>query len=131
MPQPLNILEEFDVLSELQFPDYIYSLESVEEQIVFSKYISSLPEKRTLILHDNILNLPFVISGLNKEQVETIIKNGGYSMKKIMLDNIFDPEFLSDVNKFVIELDSREKTTENTTKIKNIIQYLKDNKNII
>lgn len=131
MPQPLNMLAEFDILSELQFPDYIYSLESIDEQIVFSKYISLLSEKRILILHDSILNLPFVISGLSKEHIEAIMKNGGYSMKKILFEKLFNPEFLNIVNEFIIELDRREQTTENTTRIKNIIQYMKDNKNII
>lgn len=131
MPQSLNMLEEFDILSELQFPDYIYSLESIEEQIAFSKYIMSLSDKRILLLHEGIFDFPFVVASLTNNHIESILKDGSYSVKKILIYNINDSIFINQVIQFVSLLDKHNKTTENSTRLKNILQYLKDIKSII
>lgn len=131
MAKELNILEEFDILSELQFPDYIYSLDSEEEKFAFSNYIRYLSGRRILLLHDRLFSYPFAVASLREIHIEEIFKNGGYAFKKMFLDNLSDLEFLKQVSDFVTELDKRGRTTENSTKLKNILQYLKDNKHII
>lgn len=131
MAKELNILEEFDILSELQFPDYIYSLDSEEEKFAFSNYIKYLSGRRVLLLHNGLFDYPFAVASLREIHIEEIFKNGGYAFKKILLDNLSDQEFLKQVSDFIAELDRREKTTENSTRLKNILQYLRDNKYII
>lgn len=131
MPKELTLLEEFDVIAELQFPDFAYSTESFEDKIAFCNFINKLPERRILLLDDDLFNLPFVFAGLQEIHIEHLLKDGGYIFKKILHVNIADTDFFNEVLKFVSELDSRNKTTENSTRIKNIVQYLKDNKHII
>lgn len=131
MPIHLATLEEIDILTEIQSPEFVYSIESTEERIIFSKYINSLPEKRIILLNLGLFNLPFVIAGLKESHVESIIKDEALVVKKYIFTNLSDTEFLKNVLEFSSELDRREKTTENTTRIKNLLQYLKDNKNII
>lgn len=131
MPKELTLLEEFDVIAELQFPDFAYSTESFEDKIAFCNFINKLPERRILLLDDDLFNLPFVFAGLQEIHIEHLLKDGGYILKKILHVNIADADFFNEVLKFVSELDSRNKTTENLTRIKNIVQYLKDNKHII
>lgn len=131
MPKELTLLEEFDVIAELQFPDFAYSTESFEDKIAFCNFINKLPERRILLLDDDLFNLPFVFAGLQEIHIEHLLKDGGYILKKILHVNIADTDFFNEVLKFVSELDSRNKTTENSTRIKNIVQYLKDNKHII
>lgn len=131
MPKELTLLEEFDVITELQFPDFIYSTESLEEKIAFCAFINNLSEKRALLLDEGLFNFPFVFAGLQENNIEYIIREGGVVLKKIFYVNISDAGFINEILKISNELDNRQKTTENTTRIKNIIQYLKDNKKII
>lgn len=132
MPKELSLLEEFDVIMELQFPDFIYSLETINEKVAFIDYISSFSNRRILTIDDDLFNYPFVIAGLKQDHIETLIREGDVEMKKNLIFNLlFNDIFIKEVDKFAVELDNRQKTTENTTRIKNIIQYLKDNKNII
>lgn len=127
----LTLLEEFDILSELQFPDFIYSDDSTEEKYAFSAYLASLSGRRILLLHNELINMPFVLASLKENHIEIIIKEGGFNIKKILLSNLSSPEFLKQSSDFAAELDRREKTTENSTRLKNILQYLRDNKYII
>ena len=131
MPSHLTTLEEVDIITEMQSPELVYSIESTEEQIIFSKYINSLPDKRIVLLNINLFNFPFVIAGLKESHIETLTKEEALVVKKYVFANLSNTEFSRKVVEFISELDRREKTTENTTRIKNIIQYLKDSKNII
>lgn len=131
MPIELNLIEEFDILTEFQFPDYIYSIDTIEEQIVFSKYINSLSNHRILLLHREIFDFPFVLAGLKEGQMETIIKDSAQELKDNLIFNFSETGFLDEITAFVDELDKRSGTTENSTRLKNILQYLKDNKYII
>lgn len=127
----LNQFEELDILIELQFPDFVYATNSDEEKIAFSKYINSLPSQRILLTSATILNFYFVVAGLKEIHIETLIKDGDYNMKKIIFLNKSTQEFSRQVSDFANELDRRDKTTENSTRLKNILQYLSDNKYII
>lgn len=131
MPIELDPLEEFDVLSEFQFPDFIYSLDSIEEKISFSNYINSLSNRRILLIHDELFNSYFVLASLKEDQLETLVKEGGSNIKKIIISNLSDSETIKKVAEFASELDKRSKTTENSTRSRNILQYIKDNKSII
>ncbi len=131
MPKELTLLEEFDVIAELQFPDFAYSTESFEDKIAFCNFINKLSERRVLLLDDDLFNLPFVLAGLQEVHIEHLLREGGYILKKILYVNVADDDFLNEILKITTELDNRNKTTENSTRIKNIIRYLKDNKHII
>lgn len=131
MPKELTLLEEFDIIAELQFPDFVYATDSMEEKIAFSKMISNLSNKRIMLLDDALFNFPYIAAGLQEEHIETIIKEGDYDGKKIIFENFNDLYFLKQTEELMDELDRREKTTENSTRLKNILQYLRDNKSII
>lgn len=131
MPKELTLLEELDIITELQFPDFVYSTESMEEKIAFCGFINRLSDRRILSLDDDLFNLPFVFAALKENQLEYLLKEGSYIFKKILYVNISDLEFLKQVSDFVDELDKRGRTTENSTRLKNILQYIKDNKYII
>lgn len=131
MPTELDLIEEFDILTEFQFPDYIYSIDTTEEQIVFSKYINSLSNHRILLLHREIFDFPFVLAGLKEGQAETIIKDSAQELKDNLIFNFSEIGLLDDITTFVDELDKRSGSTENSTRLKNILQYLKDNKYIV
>lgn len=130
MPK-LNIIEEFDILTELQSPDFIFSTDSLEEKLAFCKYITNLSSHRILLLHSELLNVPFVIAGLTEEHIESLFKDSGYNIKKALFSNMSNQNYLKQVQEFMTELDNRNKTTENSTRLKNILQYLRDNKSII
>lgn len=127
----LNPLEEIDVLIELQNPLFVYATNSMEEQIAFAKYINSLSDKRILLLGINLFETPFIIATLKENNIEAILREGGNELKKILFSNLSNPEFVKKVADFVIELDRRDKTTENSTRFKNILQYLRDNRFIV
>lgn len=131
MPKELTALEEFDLIMELQFPDFVYSIDSMEEQIAFSKMINILSSHRIMMLYDDLFDYPFVIAGLQSNHIETLIQESELTLKKGIIFNLSDPEFLNEVGEIIAELDRRDKTTENSTRLKNILQYLKDNKYII
>lgn len=118
-------------MTELQNPDFIFSTDSLEEKLAFIKYISNLTGRRIILLDDDIFILPFVVSSLKESNIETILKEGGYNLKKILFSNLSNPDFLKQVSEFINEIDRREKTTENSTRFKNILQYLRDNRFIV
>lgn len=127
----LNPFEELDILIELQFPDFVYATSSDEEKIAFSKYITSFPSQRILLISATIFNFYFVVAGLKEIHIETLVKDGDHNTKKVLFSNMSTPGFLNQVSDFAAELDRRGKTTENSTRLKNILQYLSDNKYII
>lgn len=127
----LNPFEELDILIELQFPDFVYATGSDEEKIAFSKYINSLSSQRILLVSATIFNFYFVIAGLKEIHIETLVKDGDHNTKKVLFSNISNLEFISQASDFAAELDRRGKTTENSARLKNILQYLSDNKYVI
>lgn len=131
MPKELTLLEEFDIITELQFPDFVYSTESLEEKVAFCNFINKLSDHRILSLDYDLFNLPFVFTGLKEGHIEYLLKEGSHIFKKILYVNISDSEFLKQISDFASELDKRGRTTENSTRLKNILQYLKDNRFII
>lgn len=132
MPKELTLLEEFDIIAEFQFPDFVYASDSLEEKKAFANYMGSLSSRRILLFDDGVFYFPFAIAGLREQHIETIVKDGDHSLKEDILFNLLsNPDFLKQVSDFTDELDERGRTTENSTRLKNILQYLKDNKYII
>lgn len=132
MTLELNFLEELDILFELQYPNYVFTMDNLDEKIAFSKYISSLSNKRMVILNDAIYEeLSFAVAGLKEGHIETILKDGPHATKRTIFSIFSNPEFLKQVIDFITELDRRGKTTENSARFQNIMQYLKDNKYIV
>lgn len=132
MPKELTLLEEFDIIAELQFPDFVYTSDSLEEKIAFTNYIGSLSSRRILLFDDGVFYFPFAVAGLREQHIETIIKDGDHSLKEDMIFNLLsNSNFLEQVSDFTDELDKRGRSTENSTRLKNILQYLRDNKYII
>ena len=131
MPLNLTILEEIDIVTEIESPEFIYSIDSLTEQVAFSKYINLLSGKRILLLNSRLFNIPFMVASLKEHHIETILKEEALIMKNYIMINLSNPDFLKQVFEFINEIDRREKTTENSTQFKNILQYLRDNKSVI
>lgn len=131
MPKELTFLEEFDITMELEFPDFVYATNSMEEKIAFCNLMSGLSNRRIMLLYDDLFDYPFVIAGLQLGHIETLIKESDLDLKENIILNLSAPEFLKEVEEIIAELDRRQKTTENSARLKNILQYLKDNKFIV
>lgn len=131
MPSNISPLEEIDIITEIQSPDSVYSVDSQDEKMVFSKFINSLSEHRILLLNNDLFDYPFVVAGLTERHFEAILKDEKYEIKKLLINNLSDSEFLKQVAGFITEMDNRDKTTENSTRFKNVMQYLRDNRFIV
>lgn len=131
MPKELTLLEEFDIIAELQFPDFVYAADSIEEKIAFCKFIERLSARRIMLVDDILFDFPFVVAGLTENHIETLIRESDYNCKKTLFENFNDSYFLKQVEELINELDRRGKTTENSTRFKNIMQYLRDNRFIV
>lgn len=131
MPKELTLLEEFDIVAELQFPDFIYATDSMEEKIAFSKMINDLSNRRIMLIDDILFSFSFITAGLNESHIETLTRGSDYNCKKALFENFGRPYFVKEVEEIIAELDRRQKTTENSARLKNILQYLKDNRFIV
>lgn len=124
-------IEEIDILIEMQNPLFIYSTDSIDEQIAFAKYINNLSDRRILLSEQILFDTPFAIAGLRENHVEAILKESDYKIKHEMFTAFNNYEFLIEIQKFITELDRIQKTIENSARFQNIIQYLRDNRFII
>lgn len=131
MPKELTVLEEIDLTTEIYYPDQTYSVETQEEMESLARYINSLSNRRILLLADYLFAEPYVLWGLNEGHIETIIKAGKLELKKTLITILLNPIIMEKMLNYFNKLDNREKTTENSTRFKNILQYLRDNRFIV
>jgi hypothetical protein len=119
MSDLLTTIEEMNATEHLKEPHLSYVVASLQER----KKVSLDILKR----HEN--EIDSVFAGLNEKHINYIAKNAPRDYKKNILQTIRDPEMLQEVFEIAkaMDKDLGENVTQNQDRLKNIIQYIKDN----
>lgn len=122
--------EEFKIKGVAQEPHFSY----IESSLVNRKEVSSSILRRDegdiLIIESFGFLIDSVFAGISEKQIEQIAKYGPSNYKRNILKIMQDKEMMKGVSEIVKAMDDDlgNKVTQNQERIKNVIQYIKDNR---
>lgn len=129
MPIKLSIEEELDIREYLSEPHLTYIDDSVliRKKVAYSILKRDLNE--ILLIDSSGFLIDSVFSGLTEKHIEHIAKNAPEKYKQNLLEIQNDKGMMEGVFEIAKSMDEDlgEKVTQNQQRIKNVIQYIKDN----
>jgi hypothetical protein len=130
MPNELLLLEKINITESLETPHLSYIDDSLVERKKVAYSILSRTTGDILLLHNSGFRIDSVFAGLTGKHIEHIAKNAPKKYKESLLKSIQDVEMLSSALEIAKDMDEdlSEKENKNQERVKNIIQYIKDNR---
>lgn len=126
----LSISEEMAIEQSIRepFADYLFSPLNIKCDISFS--IRSRDENEILLLDIYGFSLDFIFAGLTEKHIAYIAKNAPKNYKENLLKILQDIEMMKGVFEIAIDMDTDigKNVTQNQDRVKNVIQYIKDNR---
>lgn len=130
MENNLELLEEFDIARELQTPHLLHKkiYLSAKKQTAYS--ILSRKQDEILLANSTAFNTDSVFTGLSEKHIEFIAQHAPADYRKEIIDLIFQDYKLDNIFEIAkaMDQDLGGNTTQNQTRVKNVIQYIKDNR---
>jgi hypothetical protein len=129
MSDLLTTIEEMNATEHLKEPHLSYVVASLQERKKVSLDILKRHENEIILIASSGFLIDSVFAGLNEKHINYIAKNAPRDYKKNILQTIRDPEMLQEVFEIAkaMDKDLGENVTQNQDRLKNIIQYIKDN----
>lgn len=127
--QILLLSEEIKIKGILHEPHFSY----IESTLVNKKYIASLifqkKEEDIFLIASSGFIIDSVFSGLTEKHIEYIAKNAPRNYKENLLKIQEDKEMMQGVFEIAkaMDKDLGESVTQNQQRVRNVIQYIKDN----
>lgn len=130
MAEFLTTLEEFDLYEKLQFPHFSLSEEDIASQKKLAYEILSRKEENILLVTSHGFEYSEILAGLSEKHIEYIAKNGPRDYKENILNLLSDKEAVGLIFEIAKAMDEDlgENVTQNQDRIRNVIQYIKDNR---
>lgn len=132
MENNTGLLEEFDILREVQTPHLIHKDFSLaNKQKVAYSVLSRKPEE-ILLINSSGFYTDAVFAGLSGKHIEYIAKNAPSDYRQEIM-NLLSQDYK---HKEIMEIaqamdeDLDDGSTKNQERVKNVIQYIKDNAEI-
>ena len=121
-----KILEQF-IVPYIHFPH-----KTEGQKIMLAQYISNLDVKSLLIPSCYIFSYSPIVAGLTEKHVEYVAKNAPAVYKTELLNAVSQDYKLQEIFNIakLMDDDLGNNSTENQMRIRNIVQYIKDNKTI-
>jgi len=121
---------EDDILTKFSLPHIFFSQDTIEQKKMFAWHIASLSGEEVLLPSSSAFSYEGLIAGLTAAQIEYFAKNAPAIYKKELLNAISQNYKLQEILKIVASMDEdvRMGNTENQNRIKNVIRYIRDNK---
>lgn len=130
MAEFLTTLEEFDIFEKLQFPHFMFSGKDIQSQRRMAFEIFSRKEEEILLVTSYGFEYAGVLAGLTEKHIEYIAKKGPKDYKENLLKTLKDQETMKGVFEIAKAMDEDlgRGSVKNQERVKNVIQYVKDNK---
>ena len=126
----LTTLEEFDVTQRIQCPHTLFYPLTHSSKIEIATLILSKTTDNVLLITTIGFSIDSVFAGLSEKHIEYIAKNGPKEYKKNLLKILGDKEIIGSALEIAKAMDEDlgEKVTQNQERVKNVIQYINDNR---
>lgn len=130
MKNDLNMLEEFDITGKLQYPHMLFFPVTSVSKKQTAYLMMSKKEADILLISSPGFGNASVFAGLTENNIEYLAKKGPRDFKEEVLKFLQDQTATKEVFEIVKAMDDDlgGQATQNQTRIKNVIQYIKDNR---
>lgn len=129
MAKNLNIIEEYDLRALIESPELSYVENSVLERKKVAKNILNRKAEEILLINKTGFYIDSVFAGLDEKKIEFFAKNSPLEYKKNLIKIFQDKEMIDGVWEIVksIDEDEGDGLMQNQKRVKNVIQYIRDN----
>lgn len=119
-----------DALNRLSAPHIYFPQDNLLQKSILAAHITKLSNELLLISSSFAFHSPSILAGLDEEKIQYIAKNAPAGYKKELMDSMRQSFTVKEIFEICKEMDrqSGEQTTPNQDRIKNVIQYIKDNR---
>ena len=127
--ESLTNLEEFDIMRKLQFPHTLPHGDLIQSSSV-SSYISSKNADELLLITPSGFSNDFIFAGLLDTHIEFLANNAPREYKEEIIPLALEEENITSELEIAMHLDGNMRVASNMNQIrvKNVIQYIKDNR---
>jgi len=129
MSKELTTLEEFDISRKLQFP-HTFQCKDLTQKASAATNILHKNTDELLLITPRGFSVDFIVAGLSFEQIEFLARKAPKEYKEEIFQFLTDESNIADIlniEKFLDE-NTAETTQLNQDRIRNILQYIKDNR---
>lgn len=125
----LTLPEEFNIKEAIQEPHFSYIESTILNRVHVSYSILNRNEQDILLIDNSGFLIDSVFAGLTEKHIEYIAKNGPQKYKESLSKILQDAEMMKGVSEIAKAMDEDlgRNTTQNQDRVKNVIQYIKDN----
>lgn len=124
------MLEELNIIENLKEPHLSYIIGTMVERKKVAYLVLGKDEKDILLIDSSGFLIDSVFAGLSEKNIEYITKKGPQKYKEALIKILKDQEMMRGAFEIVKAMDDDlgSGVTQNQTRIKNVIQYIKDNR---
>jgi len=122
--------EEFNIKGIIQEPHFSYIESTLNNRKDVSCSVLRRNENDILLIASFGFIIDSVFAGLTEKHIEFIAKNGPGDYKENLLKILQDQEMMKGVFEITLDMDTDmgKNITQNQDRVRNVIQYIKDNK---
>ena len=126
----MEIEKEILIRNNLREPHFSYAEDSVFNKKKASILMMHKSNDEVLLVDSYGFNFDSIFAGLTERHIEYIAKNGPRDYKNNIMKMLRDQEMMKGVFEIAktMDDDSGRNATDNQDRIRNVIQYIKDNK---
>lgn len=130
MENNLSIIEELNIEEMLRTPHLSYIIGTIQERRSASYSVLQRNKNNILLIDGSGFLIDSVFAGLTEKHIEYIALNGPQKYKENLLKILQDQEMMKGVFEIVKDMDTNlgGNVAQNQERIKNVIQYIKDNR---
>lgn len=130
MSNLLTTIEELDIEEIIKDPHLSYVIGTIQERKKVAISIFSRSKSNILLIASSGFLIDSVFAGLSEKHIEYIAKNAPKNYKENLLKILQDTEMMKGVFEIAVDMDTDigKNVTQNQDRVKNVIQYIKDNR---
>lgn len=130
MRENINYADETLVIKSLQKPYFLYTSNRLTDRATVAKLVFLKKENEMLLVDPFGFLIDSVFAGLTEKHIGYIAKNGPKEYKENLLEILSDQGAMKGVFEIAkaMDEDMNGDTNQNQERVKNVIQYIKDNK---
>ena len=130
MERDLTMLEELNIIENLREPHLSYIMGTVVEKKRVAYLVLGKDQADILLIASSGFLIDSVFSGLSEKNIEHIAKIGPQKYKESLIKILRDQEMMREVFEIVKAMDEDlgGQATQNQSRVRNVIQYIKDNR---
>jgi len=125
----LTTLEEFDAIMRFQSPHLLSSQNDILTKKKIAFLMASKNEGEILLISPSGFLYSAVLAGITEKNIEYIAKNAPQECKKNIMQALSNQETMKEIMEITKAMDDDlgHNTTKHEDRIRNVIQYIKDN----